>query len=317
MQKMRMLFALFIALPLLSLSLKPGYARNDFFNFVGELTDNIDVFKSITDEEKDIVLKDLNSSISDLNKEIKKYISEKKENPKDKIVDLVKKLLYINYYLPNRVCNKEDENCSNEKKRLMNNIVAVVEDYFGKCPVTLEYIYKLTNDVHEDLLTFEEIIQSIAENKDYIEKSKIDIVINLFNCLSDNLKDIMKIVYEKYAVLYHGHKPQVESFLWNRHTSILRKTLLKLTGSDGKEEEKKDSESNKLSFETREDVYEEIIDILKEIKESNKNKTLIIFISCLTTITILIGGFLLYRFIRRKNSNPFENIKDLNASENK
>ena len=86
---------------------------------------------------------------------------------------------------------------------------------------------------------------------------------------------------------------------------------------DGKEETKKDSESNKLSFETREDVYEEIIDILKEIKKSNKNKTLIIIISCLTTITILIGGFLLYRFIRRKNSNLFENIKELNTSENK
>ena len=67
----------------------------------------------------------------------------------------------------------------------------------------------------------------------------------------------------------------------------------------------------------REKVFGEIIDILKEIKESKKDKTLVIIVSCLATIIILIGGFLLYRFIRRKNSNLIETTKDLVASENK
>ena len=55
-------------------------------------------------------LKELDGYISDLNKEIKKYITEKNEYPKDKIVDLMKKLLYINHFIKNRVCNQEDKN---------------------------------------------------------------------------------------------------------------------------------------------------------------------------------------------------------------
>ena len=51
------------------------------------------------------------------------------------------------------------------------------------------------------------------------------------------------------------------------------------------------------------DIYEEeILGILKEIKDSNKGQTLTVVLTCLATITILFGGFLLYRYIRsRKN----------------
>ena len=45
---------------------------------------------------------------------------------------------------------------------------------------------------------------------------------------------------------------------------------------------------------------------------------MIVIVSCLATITIIMGGFFLYRFIRRrKNSNIIENTKDLVVSENK
>ena len=70
--------------------------------------------------------------------------------------------------------------------------------------------------------------------------------------------------------------------------------------------------------ERRYTVYEEeLIDILKEIKDSNKGQTLTVVLTCLATITILVGGFLLYRYLKRKNSNLIENTKDLVASENK
>ena len=79
-------------------------------------------------------------------------------------------------------------------------------------------------------------------------------------------------------------------------------------------ERKKELSPNQRRF----DVYEEeILNILKEIKDSNKGQTLTVVLTCLATITILIGGFLLYRYIRRrKNSNLIENIKDLVTAEN-
>ena len=120
MQKMRMLFALFITLPLiLSLSLEPGYAEtNKIENIMGEVFEKLKDFKSKTDEEKDKMIKELDSSILDLNKEIKNYISEKKEKPYGKIIDLMRKMHVMNHYMKYRVCNQGDENCSNEKKKI-------------------------------------------------------------------------------------------------------------------------------------------------------------------------------------------------------
>ena len=321
MQKMRMLFALFITLPLiLSLSLEPGYAEtNKIENIIGEVFEKLKDFKSKTDEEKDKMIKELDSSILDLNKEIKNYISEKKEKPYGKIIDLMRKMHVMNHYLKNRVCNQGDENCSNEKKRLMNNIIAVLEDNFKECPVTIEYINKLSSDTYANLSLHILLIQSIIENKDFMEKSKRKVISSLLGCIGDQMNDYWPGVVAKYG---KDGDPDSIKFLKEDLSKTLLKEIFKLY-EDSSSSSVSESSSNLLLEKERErerlreKVFGEIIDILKEIKESKKDKTLIIIISCLATITILIGGFLLYRFIRRKNSNLIETTKDLVASENK
>jgi hypothetical protein len=321
MQKMRMLFALFITLPLiLSLSLEPGYAEtNKIENIMGEVFEKLKSFNSKTDEEKDKMIKELDSSILDLNKEIKNYISEKKEKPYGKIIDLMRKMHVMNHYLKNRVCNQGDENCSNEKKRLMNNIIAVLEDNFKECPVTIEYINKLSSDTYANLSLHILLIQSIIENKDFMEKSQRKVISSLLGCIGDQMNDYWPGVVAKYG---KDGDPDSIKFLKEDLSKTLLKEIFKLY-EDSSSSSVSESSSNLLLEKERErerlreKVFGEIIDILKEIKESKKDKTLIIIISCLATITILIGGFLLYRFIRRKNSNLIETTKDLVASENK
>ena len=321
MQKMRMLFALFITLPLiLSLSLEPGYAEtNKIENIMGEVFEKLKDFKSKTDEEKDKMIKELDSSILDLNKEIKNYISEKKEKPYGKIIDLMRKMHVMNHYLKNRVCNQGDENCSNEKKRLMNNIIAVLEDNFKECPVTIEYINKLTSDTYANLSLHILLIQSIIENKDFMEKSQRKVISSLLGCIGDQMNDYWPGVVAKYG---KDGDPDSVKFLKEDLSKTLLKEIFKLY-EDSSSSSVSESSSNLLLEKERErerlreKVFGEIIDILKEIKESKKDKTLVIIVSCLATIIILIGGFLLYRFIRRKNSNLIETTKDLVASENK
>ena len=118
MQKIRMLFALFVTLPLiLSQSLEPGYAKPEkFLNVMGNILDKLDVFNSKTDEEKDKILKELESSITGLNEEIKKYIAENQKTPNVDVIDLMKQLIEINHLLQNRVCNQGDQRCVDEKK---------------------------------------------------------------------------------------------------------------------------------------------------------------------------------------------------------
>ena len=321
MQKMRMLFALFITLPLiLSLSLEPGYAEtNKIENIMGEVFEKLKDFNSKTDEEKDKMIKELDSSILDLNKEIKNYISEKKEKPYGKIIDLMRKMHVMNHYLKNRVCNQGDENCSNEKKRLMNNIIAVLEDNFKECPVTIEYINKLSSDTYANLSLHILLIQSIIDNKDFMEKSQRKVISSLLGCIGDQMNDYWPGVVAKYG---KDGDPDSVKFLKEDLSKTLLKEIFKLY-EDSSSSSVSESSSNLLLEKERErerlreKVFGEIIDILKEIKESKKDKTLVIIVSCLATIIILIGGFLLYRFIRRKNSNLIETTKDLVASENK
>ena len=310
MQKMRMLFALFITLPLiLSLSLEPGYAEtNKIENIMGEVFEKLKSFNSKTDEEKDKMIKELDSSILDLNKEIKNYISEKKEKPYGKIIDLMRKMHVMNHYLKNRVC-----------KRLMNNIIAVLEDNFKECPVTIEYINKLSSDTYANLVLHILLIQSIIENKDFMEKSQRKVISSLLGCIGDQMNDYWPGVVAK---LGKDGDPDSVKFLKEDLSKRLLEAIIKLY-EDSSSSSVSESSSNLLLEKERErerlreKVFGEIIDILKEIKESKKDKTLVIIVSCLATIIILIGGFLLYRFIRRKNSNLIETTKDLVASENK
>ena len=218
MQKIRMLFALFITLPLIL-----GYAtHNNFNNVMEDALEKADVFDSKSNQEKDKILKELVSSISDLNEQIKKYTSEKNLSPDDDIVDLMKQLLQINLYFRKRVCNRFKK-CVNLQKSIMNDIIAVVEDNFGECPVTIEHITTLTKDTNMNLLALTLVIQSIVDNKTIIDKSKIDIIKNILNCLIDRFNDYFPKIEEQFK-----NKAFMIRFSRDNHLENLRKALSKL-----------------------------------------------------------------------------------------
>ena len=218
MQKIRMLFALFITLPLIL-----GYAtHNNFNNVMEDALEKADVFDSKSNQEKDKILKELVSSISDLNEQIKKYTSEKNLSPDDDIVDLMKQLLEINLYFRKRVCNRFKK-CVNLQKSIMNDIIAVVEDNFGECPVTIEHITTLTKDTNMNLLALTLVIQSIVDNKTIIDKSKIDIIKNILNCLIDRFNDYFPKIEEQFK-----NKAFMIRFSRDNHLENLRKALSKL-----------------------------------------------------------------------------------------
>ena len=314
-KKMRILFALFITLPLmLSITIDPEELQKSIFMKVDK--DQIkkkEDFMTKTEEEKDKILKELDKSILDLNEKIKKYISEKNEYPNDDIVDLMNKIMEINAYMEAKVCNQQDNNynnCINEKKRFMKNLLSAVEYNFEKCDETLEHVNKLTNYVIYNLSLLNKLNEYIIQNIDYMEKSQAYIITNILICLGYKTEGYWPAV-----------SAQLEKDGLSEHESLLKELNLEFLFKDYAKMYKLTSGTepnlNNPRDERREDVYKEIIDALKEIRESKNDKTLIIIISCLATMIILVGGFFLYRFIRRKNSNLIENTKDLVASENK
>ena len=115
----------------------------------------------------------------------------------------------------------------------MNDILAIVEDHFGECPVAIGHINTLTKDTNMNLAVLILIIQAINDNKKFIEKSKIDIIKNLLNCLIGKFNEYFPKIETQYE-----NKAFVVKFLREKHLESLRKALLKLEGSDGKEEDK-------------------------------------------------------------------------------
>ena len=338
-KKMRILFALFITLPLmLSITIDPEELQKSIFMEVDK--DQIkkkEDFMTKTEEEKDKILKELDKSILDLNEKIIKYISEKNEYPNDDIVDLMNKIIEIIAYMEAKVCNQQDNNynnCINEKKRFMKNLLSAVEYNFGKCDVTLEHVNKLTNYVIYNLSLLSNLIEYIIQNIDYMEKSQAYIITNILECLGFKTEGYWPAVSAQLEK--DGFSAEQESLLKELNIESLFEEYAKmyklksgteLNLNNPRDKRKEDvykeiidvlkENLNNPRDKRREDVYKEIIDVLKEIRESKNDKTLIIIISCLATMIILVGGFFLYRFIRRKNSNLIENTKDLVASENK
>ena len=320
-KKTRMLFALFITLPFIFCLKKEETALLDkYSDFIKQVEENEGEFKEKTDEEKEKILKDLENSISDLNEQIKVYIQEKKESPKEKVLDLMKQVIEIGKYMKHKVCNKEDKNyevCRGFKRKLMSNLLDVIEDNFGKCELTFEYVINLTEMPFVNLQYLTVLINSVMDNIDSIEKNKAEILSDLIKCLASYCIEYWpKVIGENDS----ANKPEVSEMYKNLHLDWMLDVISKLKEYDYENvlSNKNKENNNSPAPKRREVIYEEILDILKEIKASKQDNTMVIIISCLATIAIIMGGFFLYRFIRRrKNSNIIENTKDLVVSENK
>ena len=311
-QKMRMLFALFITLPLIfGRELEPGFGKSAIFGDVDkEIVQKVLDFSSKSEEEKLKALEELDGSISNLNEEIKKYTAEKKETPNEKLVELLKKIDLLNNYLRIMTCKKEDknyQNCENEKKTSINNLLNVVEVNFAQCPTTVQYLSKLTDKAFTNLKLISNVAELIIKNLNLIGDEKIDIIANLIDCLGSKGDDYWPAITAHFEKLGWS---EYETTIMLIYAEFLIDSALKIMRIMQKKiKYGKPPERSYTVYE------EELIDILKEIKDSNKGQTLTVVLTCLATITILVGGFLLYRYLRRKNSNLIENPKDLVTSE--
>jgi len=320
-KKTRMLFALFITLPFIFCLKKEETALLDkYSDFIKQVEENEGEFKEKTEEKKEKILKDLENSISDLNEQIKVHIQEKKESPKEKVLDLMKQVIEIGKYMKHKVCNKEDKNyevCRGFKRKLMSNLLDVIEDNFGKCELTFEYVINLTEMPFVNLQYLTVLINSVMDNIDSIEKNKAEILSDLIKCLASYCIEYWpKVIGENDS----ANKPEVSEMYKNLHLDWMLDVISKLKEYDYENvlSNKNKENNNSPAPKRREAIYEEILDILKEIKASKQDNTMVIIVSCLATIAIIMGGFFLYRFIRRrKNSNIIENTKDLVVSENK
>ena len=62
------------------------------------------------------------------------------------------------------------EQCLNNKRRIFNILIQIIEDKFGKCSVIIDEIYNLSENMEYNLKYFLFLAISLTENPDIIEK---------------------------------------------------------------------------------------------------------------------------------------------------
>ena len=78
-------------------------------------------------------------------------------------------------------CKKEDknyQNCENEKKTSINNLLNVVEVNFAQCPTTVQYLSKLTDKAFTNLKLISNVAELIIKNLNLIGDEKIELPIS-------------------------------------------------------------------------------------------------------------------------------------------
>ena len=217
---MRKLFSLFIILPLIiSINIGPLQWEWDLdFNFDWDFDKLLEIFKSdipafienmktkIEDfmrqgeEKKTEILNGLESKILDLQQKIKDEIAEQTEKAEKHIKQLIEQGTEMAKYLSYKVCDAADmdyEECRNDKKKLLSNLLGAVKDNFGECSVIIGQISKLTEDASLNLKYILFLIDAITENPDAIEKGKSQIVYDILNCLEDKLEEYWPAISAK------------------------------------------------------------------------------------------------------------------------
>ena len=323
MQKMmRMIFALFIILPvILSLSEESSQdlqnlQNSRFFQFINKVEKKLEEFKFKSEEEKDKILDELDSSLSDLNKKIKDVNSEKKENPNENIQILIEKGIELSKLMQFKFCQKGNadyQNCVNNKKKWINNLVDVIEDNYGQCSIAIEHVTSLTNYSDVNLGYTMNLFRFTAENHEYMEKSNVKKISNIIKCLSEQIDNY----WSKIGDLI-GNK-EWTIILGVGFLKSLISTHFKLYEENDNNEieahiQKNYRGNDVLSDSLKQYINEELTNHLKKMNESKGDKTMVIIVFCVGTITILIAGFILYRYIRRRKNSITkltENPKDI------
>ena len=98
----------------------------------------------------------------------------------------------------------------------MNNILAAVQDNFKDISVTYDRVTKLTSNTHSNLVAVTLLIQSIVDNKEFIEEGKTKIITDIIDWLNKKFDNIINEIDEQY-----NHNSYIKEYLKESQKKIL------------------------------------------------------------------------------------------------
>ena len=161
--------------------------------YINDIQKSMSEFMKKTDKEKEKYLDILSIKVQETYDNIKKGIEKGSENAQNEIKKLIEKITEIANALSYKACNmvKSDyEQCLNNKRRIFNILIQIIEDKFGKCSVIIDEIYNLSENMEYNLKYFLFLAISLTENPDIIEKGTSQTIYDIINCIQEKFPNL-------------------------------------------------------------------------------------------------------------------------------
>ena len=152
--------------------------------YINDIKKSMSEFMEKTDKEKEKYLEMLSIKVQETYDSIKKGMIKGSENAQNEIKKLIEKITEIANVLSYKACNmvkSEYDQCFNNKRRIFNILIQIIEDNFGKCSVIIDEIYNLSENMEYNLKYFLFLVISLTENPDIIEKGTSQIIYDIIN----------------------------------------------------------------------------------------------------------------------------------------
>ena len=161
--------------------------------YIKDIQKSMSDFMKKTDKEKDKYLDILSIKVQETYDQIKNGMKKGRENVQDEIKELIEKTTEMANILSYKVCKVvklEYEECLNNKRRIFNILIQIVEDNFGKCSVIIDEIYNLSQNMEYNLKYFLFLVISLTENPDIIDKGTSQIIYDIINCILEKFPNL-------------------------------------------------------------------------------------------------------------------------------
>ena len=237
--------------------------------YIKDIQKNMSEFLKKTDKEKDKYLEILSIKVQETYSHIKKGMKKGSENAQNEIIKLIEQITETANTLSIKVCNvvkSEYKQCFNNKKRIFNNLIQIVEDNFGKCSVIVNEIYNLSENMEFNLKYFLFLAISLTENPDIIKKGTSQIIYDIINCIQEKFPNLWPSI--NATITKAADSLNIKQDIINLLAkSILNfVTLIKYKESYGFIE-KAENLTGFIKDETAKKVYKIIFEILKKFNE--------------------------------------------------
>ena len=161
--------------------------------YITKIQKGMSEFIKKTEKEKDKYLDILSNKVQESYNKVKTGFKKGSENIKKEMKELIETTTETAKTLSYRVCDmlKSDyDKCFNNKKKIFNDLIQIVDENFGQCSRIVDEIHNLSDNIEFNLKYFLFLAISLTENPDIIQKGTSQIVYDVINCLKEKIPSL-------------------------------------------------------------------------------------------------------------------------------